>query len=171
LCRENDITLRWTVFPLHPETPDEGQTLENLFGGRMDIPKAMAELQTIATDLGVPFGHRTHTYNSRRAQELGKWAEQHERGDDFRTAVYRAYFADGKNIADVDVLVGLCRELGLPQSEARDVLEQRLFASVVDDDWHRVAQFGVKSVPSRIYQNRLLVGYQPADKLKQLLGK
>ncbi len=156
---------------MHPETPDEGQTLEDLFGGRLDIPKAMAELQTIASDLGLPFGQRTHTYNSRRAQELGKWAEQQGRGADYRAAVYRAYFADGKNIADVDVLITLCHELGLPQSEARDVLEQSLFAAAVDDDWQRVAQFGVRSVPSRVYQNQLLVGYQPADKLKQLLGR
>lgn len=170
MCRENEISLRWTVFPLHPETPDEGQTLEELFGGRVDIPKVMAELKVLATDLGLPFGQRTHTYNSRRAQEIGKWAEQQGRGDDFRAAVYRAYFADGKNIADLDVLVEICRELGLSPSEARLVLEQRLFASAVDDDWQRVLQFGVASVPSHVYQNRLLVGYQPADKLKQLLG-
>ena len=171
LCRENEISLRWTVFPLHPETLNEGQTLEELFGDRVDIPKVMAELKVLATDLGLPFGQRTHTYNSRRAQEIGKWAEQQGRGDGFRAAVYRAYFADGKNIADLDVLVEICSELGLSPSEARQVWEQRLFASAVDDDWQRVAQFGVTSVPSHVYRNRLLVGYQPVDKLKQLLGK
>lgn len=137
----------------------------------MDIPKAMAELQTIAMGLGLPFGQRTHTYNSRRAQELGKWVEQQGRGDDFLAAVYRAYFADGKNISDVGVLIDICRVLGLSQSEARDVLEQKLFAPAVDDDWQRGAQFGIKAVPSHIHQNRLLVGYQSADKLKQLLGR
>ncbi|MDX2481310.1 MAG: DsbA family oxidoreductase, partial [Desulfuromusa sp.] len=93
LCREFDLALRWTVFPLHPETPFAGRELSDLFAGRMDVPKVMADLKKKAEGLGLPFQTRTHTYNSRHAQELGKWAEQQGQGDAFRDAVYYAYFA------------------------------------------------------------------------------
>jgi len=40
LREEFDLEFRWSVFPLHPDTPEEGQELTDLFAGRYDI-KAM----------------------------------------------------------------------------------------------------------------------------------
>ena len=42
---------------------------------------------------------------------------------------------DGLNIGDLDVLMGVVEQVGLPAAEARDVLEQRLMQTAVDDDW------------------------------------
>ncbi|MBN1957784.1 MAG: DsbA family protein [Desulfuromonadales bacterium] len=170
LRREFDLDIRWTVFPLHPETGDDGRELADLFSGRMDVPRAMAELQALAQELGLPFGVRIHTYNSRLAQELGKWAELQGRGDNFRAAVYHAYFADGRNIAHKDVLLDLCQNLDLPLSEARKVLAERLFSSAVDDDWQRAGLFGVRSVPTHIYRQQMLVGFQDYAAFKKLVS-
>ncbi|NIP49262.1 MAG: dithiol-disulfide isomerase, partial [Gammaproteobacteria bacterium] len=52
------------------------------------------------------------TYNSRLAQELGKWAEQMEKGDAFHDAVFKAYFADGLNIADANILADIANSIG-----------------------------------------------------------
>ena len=170
LRREFDLEIRWTVFPLHPETGDEGRELADLFSGRMDVPRAMAELRTLARELGLSFGARTHTYNSRLAQELGKWAELQGWGDDFRAAVYHAYFAEGFNIARQDVLLDICRTLDLPLPEARKVLEERLFSAAVDDDWQRAGLLGVRSVPTHIYRQQALVGFQDYAAFKKLLS-
>ena len=63
-------------FPLHPETPAEGQSLEDLFAGRgFDIEAMNARLEGLAEAEGLAYSRRTHTYNSRLAQELGAWAE------------------------------------------------------------------------------------------------
>lgn len=169
LRQELELELRWTVFPLHPETPDEGRELADLFAGRMDVPRVMAELQALARELGLPFGARTHTYNSRLAQELGKWAESKGRGDDFRAAVYHAYFAEGRNIARSDVLLDICKALALPIPEAQKVLTERSYAPAVDADWQRVSQLGVRSVPTHIYQRRMLVGFQDYVAFKTLV--
>ncbi len=56
--------------------PDEGRSLEDLFAGQpVDIDQVMARLKAVARELGLPFGDRAMTYNSRLAQELGHWAE------------------------------------------------------------------------------------------------
>ncbi len=95
----------WVAFPLHPEIPEEGLTLEELFRGRnSDMDEMMARLKRVAREEGLPLGDRRRTYNSRLAQELGKWAEEKGRGEDFHAAVFRAYFADGKNIGKQQVL-------------------------------------------------------------------
>ena len=76
LIENFEIEVQWRAFPLHPETPEEGLTLEELFAGRnIDIPSAMARLKRVAKELDLPWGERKKTYNSRLAQELGKWAD------------------------------------------------------------------------------------------------
>ena len=170
LRQEFDLELRWTVFPLHPETPEQGQTLEQLFAGRIDVPSVLARLKQVADSLELPFGARSHTYNSRRAQELGKWAEQQGRGDAFRAAVYRAYFVDGRNIAQPAELTAIVAALGLPVEEAQQVLDEQMFASAVDADWQRSRELGVSSVPTHSYENRILVGFQEYAAFRQLIS-
>lgn len=169
LAQEFDLQLQWTVFPLHPETPDEGRELSDLFAAQMDVPKVMARLKDLAGTLGLPFATRTHTYNSRRAQELGKWAEIQGRGDAFRKAVFRAYFAEGRNIASLDELTTICRVLDLSVSDALQVLDGSDFSATVDADWERARNIGVTSVPTHIYENRILVGFQDYSAFQQLV--
>ena len=71
LREEFDLNIRWSVFPLHPETPEDGGDLHDLFAGRMDVDAVLRHLYQLAEELGLPIGKRTNTYNSRRAQELG----------------------------------------------------------------------------------------------------
>ena len=86
-------------------------TLEALFSGRLiDIDAMLARLRQTAAQLDLPFGDRKHTYNSRRAQELGKWAETLGKGDQFHMAAFRAYFAQGENIARIPVLEEIADE-------------------------------------------------------------
>jgi predicted DsbA family dithiol-disulfide isomerase len=73
----------------------------------------MEHLKKVAAELRLPWGMRTRTYNSRRAQELGKWAEALGKGDEFHQAVFQAYFVHGRNIADISVLKGIAGTIGL----------------------------------------------------------
>jgi predicted DsbA family dithiol-disulfide isomerase len=111
------------------------------------------------------------TYNSRLAQELGKFAEHEKKGDDFHNAAFRAYFADGQNIGLKSNLVKLGVSVGLPEEQVREVLEQRLFKEAVDEDWSRSHQMGVTAVPTFMMNGRSLVGAQPYDKLAQLVER
>ena len=56
------------------------------------MSQAITRLKRAAEELGLPLGERKKTYNSRRAQELGKWAETAGKGDEFHDAVFCAYF-------------------------------------------------------------------------------
>ncbi len=70
-----EIEIQWRAFPLHPEIPEEGLTLEELFAGRrVDIEAMRLRLRKVAEELGLPLGNRKKTFNTRLAQELAKWA-------------------------------------------------------------------------------------------------
>lgn len=130
----------------------------------------MAELQGVAATLGLPFGERTHTYNSRRAQELGKWAEAEGQGDAYRAAVFHAYFVNGENIADQSVLFDICLRLGLSHEDAKKVLDQHLFAADVDDDWQDALRSGITSIPSHRCREQVMVGYHSTAALQAFIN-
>ena len=118
---------------------------------------------------GLPYGNRTHTYNSRLAQELSKYAETFEEGEALNRKLLEAYFVEGLNLADPEVLLDLAESSGLPREETEEAISKRLFRNEVDSDWKRARELGVRGVPTFVYGNRALVGAQPYEKMKQLV--
>jgi len=162
--------MKLTHFPLHPDTPEDGLTLEQLFAGlNMDILAAKTRMARLMAEEGLPYGDRTMTYNSRLAQELAKWAEVQPGGNAVHDAMYRAYFVDGRNIARVDALVEVAQQVGLGGNEAREVLETRGYKEAVDGDWQRSVEMGVTGVPTFLVGDRAMVGAQPYEVLEELV--
>jgi predicted DsbA family dithiol-disulfide isomerase len=118
---------------------------------------------------GLPYGQRTRTYNSRLAQELGKWADTQPGGERLHDALFRTYFVDNKNIGDIDTLVDIASSVGLSAEAARQVLETRQFQAAVDADWQRSRAFGITGVPTFVANGRGVVGAQPYEVLERLV--
>ena len=129
----------------------------------------LERLKRVAEDLGLPWGTRKMTFNSRLAQELAKWAEEKGRGDEFHDAVFRAYFVDGKNIGKKEVLLELGKKVGLPAKEAKEVLESRTFKAAVDEDWELSMRKGITAVPTFVLDHQVVVGAQPYEVLESFL--
>lgn len=129
----------------------------------------IAKLKTTAASLGLEFGDRKMTYNSRLAQEVGLWAQTKGKGHHFHMAAFKAYFVDGKNLAKKDVLLSLIEQSGLDIKEGEDVIDNRTFSNAVDSDWELSRQSGIKAVPSFVFGFERLVGAQPYEALKKLV--
>jgi predicted DsbA family dithiol-disulfide isomerase len=167
-----DIDTTLVHFPLHPETPTEGRSMAEVYAGRNVDPEAMyARMKGLMDDEGLPYGRRTHTYNSRLAQELGKWADTQPGGEKLHDALYQAYFVDARNIGDPEILVELAQSVGLPADEASAVLAERRFKDAVDADWAKSHRYGVTGVPTFVAGRYGVVGAQPYEVLEQLLDK
>lgn len=145
-------------------------TLEELFAGRnIDVAAAQKRMAALMAEEGLPYGERTMTYNSRLAQELGKWADSQANAEAFHETLFRAYFVENVNLATLDNLVQLAEQAGLPASEARRVLEQREYQQAVDADWQRSRELGVTGVPTFVAGGQGLVGAQPYEQLEALV--
>lgn len=130
-----------------------------------------ARLKAVAAAEGLPFGERNKTFNSRLAQELAKWAETKGQGQAFHDAVFRAYFADGKNIAAIDILAELAESVNLSAKEAQKVLRTRGFKEAVDRDWQRSHRLGVTAVPTFLMNHNSVIGAQPYAVLANLVSR
>ncbi len=162
------MEIRWIHFPLHPETPQEGRSLEMLFAGR-DIKPLKERMTGLMKEAGLPYGERTHTYNSRLAQELASWADTQDGGETIHDALYAAYFVDNINIGDLDKLVDIAAKIGLDAPEARRILEERIFEEQVDGDWQRSREIGVTGVPTFYCNDLVVVGCQPYETLEKFV--
>jgi predicted DsbA family dithiol-disulfide isomerase len=159
-------------FPLHPETPVEGRTVAELYAGRNIDPEASyRRMKGLMDAEGLPYGRRTHTYNSRLAQELGKWADTQPGGEAIHDALYRAYFVDARNIGEPDILVEIAKAVDLPGDMARTVLSERRYKEAVDADWAKSHAYGVTGVPTFVAARYGVVGAQPYEVLEALLVK
>ena len=162
--------MHWTHFPLHPETPDSGIPLEELFRGRgYDIEAMKQRMSGLMAEENLPYGNRTHTYNSRFAQELAKWGESFPEGEALNLKLFKAYFGEGRNLAEPVVLLEVAEAAGLDRDAAEEMIRKRSFRDAVDADWKRAHELGVTVVPTFVSGNRGLVGAQPYEALEQLI--
>jgi predicted DsbA family dithiol-disulfide isomerase len=172
LRTEHNVKVEWVHFPLHPDTPAEGRSLADLFRGRNVDRQAMhAQMKARMTAEGLPYGERTMTYNSRLAQELGKWADTQPGGEAIHDALFRAYFVEARDISQPAVLLEIAGAVGLPVEGAREVLEKRTFKDAVDADWALSREYGITGVPTFVTGRHGVVGAQPYETLEQLVRK
>jgi predicted DsbA family dithiol-disulfide isomerase len=160
--------VQWVYFPLHPNTPAEGLLLKDLFAGRgLDLEAMHARMKAMMDAEDLPYERRTYTYNSRLAQELAKWADSQPGFEKLHDALYSAYFVEGRNIGDPQVLIAIAQRVGLPPGGALEVLTMRTFKAAVDADWQRAIQSGISGVPSFVMGGKKLVGAHPYDVLAE----
>src|SRR5262249_24524794 len=140
--------------------------LEDLFAGRgFDLDAMHARMKGLMDAEGLPYERRTHTYNSRLAQELAKWADSQPGMEAIHGALYRAYFVEGRNIGDPEVLVSIAERGGLPGKIARVVTPQRTLKDGVVGDGGGARRYGITGVPSFVAGRYNVVGAQPYEVL------
>jgi predicted DsbA family dithiol-disulfide isomerase len=165
-----DITIQLIHFPLHPDTPDEGRTLQDMFGcGPEEIEAKNTRMKGLMETEGLSYNDRSHTYNSRLAQEIGTWADTQAGGEAIHDKFYEAYFVNGRNVGDLYVIIDVVKSAGLDEQEARAVLDERRFKDAVDADWEKSHSYGVTGVPTFVCKGQGLVGAQPYEGLEQLM--
>jgi predicted DsbA family dithiol-disulfide isomerase len=161
------IDVRWSPFPLHPDTPEEGLLLASFLGPNLDA--VHDRLYALMDGLDLEHCDRSMTYNSRLAQELGMWADTVANGRALHKELYRTYFVRDENLAKIPVLLGAVERAGLDVGEAEKVLEERRFSEDVDQAWLQARQMQISGVPSFIAGGYLTSGFHPYDELVKFI--
>ena len=84
--------------------------------------------------------------------------------------MFAAYFTEGRDPSDRDLLVSLAGQVGLDEIQARQVLDEDRFAQEVRELEQFYTGQGIRSVPSVIINDRHLIqGGQPVELFEQAL--
>ena len=100
--------------------------------------------KTVGLDYNYDIIQMTNTFDAHR---LAKWASSIGAEELLTERFMRAYFTEGKNLADHSTLLQLVAELGLDSSSAADVLNSSKFSDEVKTQIAESKQIGVQGVP------------------------
>lgn len=126
----------------------------------------LSEMGERAADLGVPFAPPGLVPWTRKAHELA--AQAREAGVLFQVdrRLYDAYFAEGRDIGRVDVLVEIAVAAGLDPTETKAALDVDRHGAAVDEARRRARETGVRGVPTLVRGDRRLEGFHPEEEIR-----
>jgi len=172
LAQEFDLKLDVCAFDLRPGLPPQGLARAEAYRGRSYPPGYFEHLRQTAAEAGIDMKRPDIVANTRKAHEATEFARDGGRLAAFHRAVFRAYWEDGENISDVDLLCRLAGVCGLDGEELRRALADGRYGPRVDEQmrWSRAA--GVGGIPTFIFNERFaVVGAQEYDVFADVAGR
>ncbi|WP_420837215.1 DsbA family oxidoreductase [Chachezhania antarctica] len=176
--QDHPFAIEWHPFQLNPDMPaggmDRREYLETKFGGQKAAVDAYMPIveQASAAGIEIDFEAMERTPNTLDAHRLIHWAGIEHVQTEAVDALFKAYFQQGRDIGEAEVLADIADGIGMDAS-----MVSRLLASDADRDEirHRDAhsrKMGVTSVPTFIVAGKHAVpGAQPPDLWLQVIGE
>lgn len=172
--------IEWLPFELNPDMPVGGMERASYRTRKFGAERAASlddSMRETGRQEGIPFAfdRMLRTPNTRLAHILIAHAERQGRSGPLVEALFRAYFEQGRDIGDADVLTDIARSVGLDLDGAKAALGDPALAAHVVATEAQAAEIGVSGVPFFIVDRSwAMSGAQPSDQwvaaLRQRLG-
>jgi predicted DsbA family dithiol-disulfide isomerase len=174
----DEVEVVFRSFELDPDYPkDEQETAVSMLSRKYGIPEAqaraanarvagLAAAEGLGFDSGRPVGN---TFDIHRVIHLGR-----EKGvqQELITAVNEAYFAQGRQVFDRDILTEVAAGAGLDASAVREVLDGDAYTDAVRQDELEARQLEIGGVPFFVFNMALgASGAQPAETFSSALDQ
>jgi predicted DsbA family dithiol-disulfide isomerase len=174
---EVQASLHFQPFELNPGMPPEGEDIAEHLARKYGASPAQTErnreaIRQRGEAVGFTFNmaQRSRIYNTFDAHRLLHWAGLEGRQAQLKHALFKAYFTEGRNPSDREVLAQLAGEAGLDVARAREILASDTYAPEVREQERWYQEQGIHSVPAVIVNDRHLIqGGQPAEVFEQAL--
>lgn len=170
--------IRWLPFMLNPAMPkggmDRRQYLEDKFGGQEGAVKAYLPVEEHARKAGVEINlNRIKvTPNTVDAHRLIHWAEIEGVQTAIVSALFRAYFVEGRDIGDIETLADVADGAGLDASLVLRLLNTEQDRQEIVERDAAARGMGVNSVPTFVVgQTHAVPGVQPPELWAQVIAE
>ncbi|WP_068115210.1 DsbA family oxidoreductase [Tropicimonas marinistellae] len=167
---DHPFVIEWHPFQLNPDMPPEGMDrrryLEAKFGGKQEAVAAYARVAEAAEAAGldIDFGSIPRTPNTLDAHRLIHWAGIEERQTPVASALFAAFFLEGRDIGDHDVLADIADSAGMDAATIHRLLGSTADAADIRERDRHARDRGVTGVPTFIIANTHVVpGAQQPD--------
>lgn len=172
-----EADIHFEPFELNPNMPPEGQNIvEHVAQKYGATPEQSAASRKMIHDRAAEVGFRMATsersriYNTFDAHRLLHWAGLNGAQPALKQALFDAYFTDGENPSDHDVLVAAAERAGLDPGAARTILVSGAYADEVqaEEDFWRAE--GVSAVPTIVINNKYMItGSHPPEAFERAI--
>lgn len=175
---DHPFTIEWHPFQLNPDMPaggmDRREYLETKFGGKEQAVRAYMPVHEAAEKAGLKLdlGGIRRTPNTLNAHRLIHWAGIEGKQQAVVSFLFDAYFRQGKDIGDTEVLVEIAERAEMEGAAIRRLLEGDADAEDIRARDAHARERGVNGVPTFIVANRhVLTGAQPTELWLQVIDE
>lgn len=167
----NEVEIEWKSYLLNPDQKSNtGQSLYEYLseakGWTMEYTmQANQQVTAMAEEVGLHYNmDKAVVANTSEAHRLIQHAKTLGKGDAMEEALFKAYFVDGRNLADHQVLSQIATECGIDEASATAALNNLEYAEAVQRDIYEGVQIGVRGVPFFVFDNKYgISGAQPLE--------
>ena len=173
---DHPFVIEWHPCQLKPDRPVEGmdrrQYREAKFGGKEKAAAIYARIDEAAQAAGLDINWEkiTRTPNTLDAHRLIHWAGIEGRQTAVVSTLFRAYFIEGRDIGDIDVLSDVADSCGLDAAMTRQLLQGDADRDDIGARDRHSREMGVTGVPTFVIASQHAVpGAQPAELWGQVI--
>lgn len=174
------IEIEWKSYQLDPSLPEvainesqEDYLVKRKGMSREQVQGMLANVTEIAKQAGLEYHlDKSVMVNSQKAHQLIQFAKTKKLGDEIEERLFKAYFTEGKNVADIETLTQLGKEIGLEESELQAAFTDDQYLYQMKQDIQEGANLGVRGVPFFVFDRKYGVsGAQPAEAFLETITK
>jgi predicted DsbA family dithiol-disulfide isomerase len=161
---KDDIEIVWKSYQLNPDMQtDPSKSINQYLSETKGISLEQAqELNAYVTNMAKEVGldydfNKAVLANSFDAHRLVQLAKANGKGNEMEEQLFKAYFIEGKNIADHETLEQIATEAGLDGGQVKNVLAANEYADKVEQDIYEARQIGLRGVPFFVLNDRYAV--------------
>jgi predicted DsbA family dithiol-disulfide isomerase len=175
---QETVRVTWLPFELNPDMPKTGMDRRDYRTRKFGSQERSAQLDAQMTELGMGEGIDFHfdlivrTPNTFNAHRL-IWLPRQTGGQDrLVEGLFRAYFAEGRDIGSDTVLEDVAVETGMERAQVSAFLQSDEGALQVSQEEEAARRAALSGVPAFILNRRpLLVGAHPPEILASALRR
>jgi predicted DsbA family dithiol-disulfide isomerase len=168
------ISLKWRPYELNPNQPKEGVDRQEYMAKKFGldrVQKMQAHMKELGQEEGLDFRQELikRSPNTRQAHRLGWWAEKE--GKSVARLIFKAYFSEGRDIGDDNVLIALAKEAGLDEKKTRACLSSGEGTDDVLKLEEQARARGIQGVPFITIDNEEIHGAETVEVMTRIIEK
>ena len=175
---EISFEVNWKPYELHPEIPKEGfdkkEYYKIKFGESSGSNDKFNFISEEGKKVGLEFNFKKskNLPNTLLAHRLLWLCRSKDMQDVLAEALFYAYFTDGRDVGNTDVLIEISSENGLNRDEIKEFFQTNIGHEEVLREENRAREMNIFSVPTYIFNKKyLLVGGQESDTFTAYIKK
>lgn len=176
---KDHIEVEWKSYQLDPTIPEvatesqENYLVKRKGMSREQVQGMIANVTEMAKQAGLEYQmDKVMMVNSKKAHQLIQYAKTKNLGSEIEERLFKAFFTEGKNVADIETLTQLGKEVGLDENELQAAFTDEQYQYQMKQDIQEAANLGVQGVPFFVFDRKYGVsGAQPPQAFLETLNK
>ena len=169
MAKEFDIEVEGRAYLLRPDTPRSGTERPTRPGETAD--ELSEPLRGQARESGLIMRPPPNTPNTLYSLEATEYAQQNGKFLEFHRAAYRAFWEDGKDIGQIEILADIANGIELDGVDMARSLEEGAHSQTVIAQYQEALQYGINGIPTFLVGNLLFTGAHPYPVFKQAMER